>query len=354
MNNPKIFQQLSDLYQQTEPIEIGLKDKILILSDVHKGNGGFADEFLPNSKLYKKILKDHYLPNDFRLVLNGDIEELYKFRFKQIHDYWQDVYKIYDEFVDNGHFYKIIGNHDYDLIHDGFGKSNENLTFAVKFQFEGKDIFIFHGHQTSNYLQTYNKLSLYFVRYFVNPLRISNSTFTLDTKKIFITELRNYRFSSLKKIISIIGHTHKPLFESMSKKDSLTYQIENMIRKYPKSKAKKKRKIQKKIDKFKKEFQSLQANNDKRETLRHALYNDDLLVPCLFNSGSVIGKRGLTGIEIENGMIRLVYWFDRNKSQRYLNFKGISTEQLGNTDFFRAVLKEESLNYIASRINLLS
>jgi len=84
------------------------------------------------------------------------------------------------------------------------------------------------------------------------------------------------------------------------------------------------------------------------------LYNDKLLVPCLFNSGSGIGKRGFTGIEIKNGRISLVYWFDKNLSSRYLDYNGIKTKNLNGTDYYKAVLKSEPLSYVFTRINLLT
>jgi hypothetical protein len=42
-----------------------------------------------------------------------------------------------------------------------------------------------------------------------------------------------YGFSSRRKIVSIIGHIHRPLFESLSKIDTLKYRIEQLCRHYP-------------------------------------------------------------------------------------------------------------------------
>lgn len=39
-------------------------------------------------------------------------------------------------------------------------------------------------------------------------------------------------------------------------------------------------------------------------------------IPCLFNSGCVIGKRGVTAPEIEEVNIRLVHWFDSRISKK--------------------------------------
>jgi hypothetical protein len=97
-------------------------------------------------------------------------------------------------------------------------------------------------------------------------------------------------------------------------------------------------------------------------------------VPCLFNSGCAVGKRGFTALEIEDERIALVHWFDRRRSDRHLRRApgptgvfGVSDvgleetpdrsplppEQLGDSDFFRLVLNRDSLDYIFTRIRLL-
>ena len=78
------------------------------------------------------------------------------------------------------------------------------------------------------------------------------------------------------------------------------------------------------------------------------------IIPCIFNSGCVIGKSGITGIEITNGLIKLVHWFDKTKTSKYMNFNSYIPEQLSDTDYYRVVLKEDHLDYIFSRIHLLN
>lgn len=93
---------------------------------------------------------------------------------------------------------------------------------------------------------------------------------------------------------------------------------------------------------------------DKESFLRKNVYHTAITVPCLFNSGCVIGKRGITALEIENNRIRLVHWFDQNTSKRYLNNHGYEPEILKDTDYFRMIINEENLSYIFARIHLLS
>ncbi len=345
---------LDNLYEKSPKFKLKKYDNYIIFSDLHLGNGNGNDDFLKNAALFQYILANYYLPSNFKLILNGDIEELYKFKVNEILDAWKELYDLFEKFYSEGNLIKLIGNHDWEIINNKSHIINSVLYEAIRLIYNNNTIFIFHGHQTSNYLEQYNPISLFVVRHFAKLLGIKNSTLNVNGKKISITEQRSYQFSIQKKIISIIGHTHKPLFESLSRKDTLKYYIEKLIRKYPFATLEKKRKIRKQISKFKKELQSLDIEKYNSNLINDNIFNNEPLVPCLFNSGSVIGKRGITGIEITNGKISLVYWFDIKRSQRYIKYKGVKTENLANTDYYKAILKSDSLDYIFNKIKLLA
>lgn len=349
----KHFISLEKIYRESPTINISKDDKIVIFSDIHIGNGGRNDDFLQNSDFFSTILTENYLKKNYTLVLNGDIEELYRFSYKSIINRWKNVYDIFDIFRTQGKFFKIVGNHDYKIYFSRTHSVNKQLYRAIKLDFKGNIIFVFHGHQTAGIFEQYSTLIGYLLKYLATPLGMKNGTIPLDSEKKFKTEIRAYEFSKQKKIISILGHTHRPLFESLSKKDDLTIKIERLIRKYPKVNNPQKRKIEKLIRKYKLELENL-SDKDNRFFLRSGLYDEKILVPCLFNSGSVIGKRGSTAIEIKNGKISLVYWFNVKRSQRYLNYKGVKVKQLDGTDYYKATLKEQNLDYVFTRINLLA
>jgi len=349
----KHFHSLEKIFKESPTVNLSKEDKIVIFSDIHIGNGGRNDDFLQNSDIFETILLENYLEKNYTLILNGDIEELYKFSFKNIFNRWKKIYEIFEKFKNNGKLFKIVGNHDYKIYYSRSHPVNKQLHRAIKLNYEGNLIFIFHGHQTAGWFEQYSTFISYLLKYLAVPLGMKNGTIPLDSEKKFKTEIRSYVFSKAKKIISILGHTHRPLFESLSKKDDLTIKIERLIRKYPKADNTKKRKIEKLIKKYKLELENINEK-DNRFFLRSGLYDEKILVPCLFNSGSVIGKRGSTAIEIKDGKISLVYWFDVKRSQRYLDYKGVKVKQLKETDYFKATLKEQSLDYIFTRINLLA
>ena len=52
----------------------------------------------------------------FKLILNGDIEELQRVSLSTIYKRWSNLYEQFGKFRDRGDLYKIIGNHDWELM----------------------------------------------------------------------------------------------------------------------------------------------------------------------------------------------------------------------------------------------
>ena len=343
--------RLEQLFDNSPRLLITPKDKIVIFSDLHLGNGGSNDDYSSNSALFETILKEHYLPKGYKLILNGDVEELYKFSYKKIKIAWNSLFNLFEEFHKKNALIKITGNHDHDSVLGKYIEGTIPTLQSFVLEFENNSLFIYHGHQTANIFEQFSWFVLFFIRFLFR--NVSNDHLSIYSDKKFKTEALAYRFAALKKIISILGHTHRPLFESMSKIDSLKMTIESIIRKYLKETTKNKTKLENQIRQYKIELERLYSKN-KEYNLRDGLYHELILLPCLFNSGSVVGKHGITGIEISNGNIKLIYWFDKNRSSRYLNYKGVSLKRFKETDFYKAILKKDSLDYIFSKIKLMS
>lgn len=343
------MQKLEKIFENSPTIEISDISKFVIFSDLHLGNGGINDDFVNNSNLFLDILKQYYYPKNYNLVLNGDVEELYKFRLSSIKKKWSNVYEIFDTFDSEKKLFKIFGNHDYSLWIRNY-ISDYDLYEAIKLKYKDDYIFIFHGHQTAGILERYSKIILFFVKYFLRT--ISNKPIPLINDKKFKTELVAYKFSKHRKIVSILGHTHRPLFESHSKLETLKNIIDKLIRKYLKADEEFQKVLQEQIKKYKSELEKI-LQSKKNYYKISGIYNADLVLPCLFNTGAVTGKHGITCIEIKNGKIYLCYWFDKRKSQRYLEYKGVKLKQIDNTFYHKAILKKESLDYIFKRIKLL-
>lgn len=345
------LENLKKLYESTPQLPLAADERIVVFSDLHLGNGSRTDDFRQNSEMFTRVVREYYLEGGHTLILNGDVEELQRFRLNGIVERWQSVYDLFDRFDRDGRLFRLVGNHDMDLI----DRSDHPFLVrdALRFSYHGNSIFVFHGHQTTVRFEKYNKLVGLGLRYFANPLKITNYTVAHDSLKRFRTEERVYEFASRNKVLSIIGHTHRPLFESMSKLDSIKFEIERLCRKYPKAGAKKQATIERAIVNYRSELERIDLEDDPGASVA-SLYNANLVVPCMFNSGTVIGKRGMTCIEIGGGRISLVHWFDDRRSDKYLHYANYDTEQLPGTDYHRVDIKSDSLDYIFTRINLLA
>jgi UDP-2,3-diacylglucosamine pyrophosphatase LpxH len=347
-----VFESLQKLFDAAERIQLNSDSRLVIFSDLHMGDGSSSDDFLNNSELFTTAVQEYYAKNVYSLVLNGDVEELQKFDLDEIEEVWESVYQIFDQFAARGELYKTIGNHDLKLKVLDKPFRNYQLANSFRFQFGENDLFLFHGHQASKRYQRHNKIIGFTLKYFANPLGIRNYSVAHSSKKQYKIERRVYDFSTHKKVASIIGHTHRPLFESLNKVERIKFKIEELCREFVKSRGKRSELLKESLSALKSELQ--QQPTSEFERFSNYIYNQTFHIPCLFNSGCVIGKRGMTCLEIENGHISLVHWFNKKINRKYLKNNGYEAQQLGDTDYYRMVINREDLNYIFARIKYLS
>ena len=345
------YNNLQQLYRSSPVYGLTDEDRYVIFSDLHMGTGKSSDDFLHNGEMFIQVLRDYYLPRGYTLILNGDVEELQRFRMRGIRERWEEVYRIFEEFERTNGLIRIVGNHD--LYHLSGELLERPVLEGLRMRHPSGELFIFHGHQTHKRYEKYNHWVSFSLKYLATPLRIRNYSVAHDSRKRFKTERRVYEFASDHKIISVIGHTHRPLFESMSKRYSITFEIERLVRKYPKAKERKQERIERKVSYLKGELYHLVEHNPQAAET-DSLYRENLVVPCMFNSGCVLGKRGMTNLEIDRGSFRLAYWYDSNRPQKYLQYQNNRSERLQETPYFRVTINEDTLEYIFSKIRLLA
>lgn len=289
---------------------INNQSRWVIFSDLHMGDGSTKDDFKPNSELFQCALRDYYLKRNYSLMLNGDVEELQRFSLDVILKNWNPVYKLFDAFANKNRLAKTYGNHDLQLKVQK-PPYDYKMSEACKLSYEGDHIFIYHGHQASKKYQLQNDLVGFTLKYFANPLRIKDYSVSHSSKKQYKIEKRAYEHAIKRNQISIIGHTHRPLFESLHKVDRLRFKIDQLCRDYLISRPSNQGSIAHSIKFYQAELEkSHQIDNLKNAN--SLIYHHNLAVPCLFNSGTVIGKRGITCLEISDGKMRLIHWFDKN------------------------------------------
>ena len=349
-----IRKSLTLLANQALPVELAKNNRVVILSDMHLGNGGRGDDFRKNGELCMDALKRYYRPKGFTLILNGDIEELHRYTLREIEQAWSPFYEILHQFGDDGRLLKTIGNHDILLPFHKEYQLRQHLHNAICLKVDDdSNLFVFHGHQASIFQTHFNIIGGVFLRLIARPLGIRSYSVSADKKRQYRMERNVYGFSAATRIASIVGHTHRPLFESLSKADALRYQIEHLCREYIAADPSMHEGLGSEIKKQKQALDRLYERGEAGKQ-HFGIYNSKVLVPCLFNSGCAIGKKGITLVEIDGEDIVLVHWFTHEQGVRHIEEGEAPVENLPDTGCYRLVLKREKLAYIFTRINLLA
>jgi len=288
------------------------REKMIIFSDQHKGTRDNADDFRAAEKNYLTAL-DYYHQMDFQFISLGDCEELWKYTPQKVMTHNDDCFAAEKKFMEQDHFFKLFGNHDlawkYKLqqnifLKHVFGdkiKVYEGLLLQIKYGSETYAIFMAHGHQ-GDLRSDGNPLSAWIVANIWTPvqryLQISINTpatsFELSDKHNIM--MHNWS-SAQKHLIFISGHTHKPVFASLDHVDRLTKQLHQAKMDQDQQAADS---IGHELEIRKKEYEG------KKELKTEAK-------PCYFNTGCCCFDDGdITGIEIAEGAIRLVKWYEEN------------------------------------------
>ncbi len=329
-------------------------DKYVIFSDLHMGNGHRRDDFSRNANLFRSALSEHYLPKGYKLILNGDVEDLHKFTWRAIRNYWTEIYEVFDEFNKKGSLYKTVGNHDSRFLLDLRDQSPYKMDTVLRISGLEYPILVYHGHQVSAFYEKFNDISRFGLRYLAMPLGIMNYSVAHDSRKRHALEKRIYDYSRQEQIVSVIGHTHRPLFESLTMAESLRFRIEQLLGQYRKASDERKHEIEVNISELRQYLVSWRSRK-KRPDLQSGIYEDeDVPVPCMFNSGTVMGKRGVTGLEIYGGSIRLVHWFDERVAPRYVSRDVPRIVTLPQGNIHRRELRKASLGYVMDCLRLLT
>jgi predicted phosphodiesterase len=347
---PGFFSNLiSPKFNPAAMLDLSQGGKVLVLSDFHMGCGR-RDDLAQNGELLITLLEKYYFEKGWYLVLNGDIEELQRHSLKLIQENWPRMYHIFDCFAAENRLYKIVGNHDEGLL---FEKNYPYPLYdAVRIETGHLPIYVYHGHQSSRFYRDFNTLIGAGVRFVLKPFGIRNISSARSPYRRFSVEKNAYRFSLENNCISIIGHTHRALFASLGRFDYIKFEIERLCRNYPASAGIDREHIAAEVKTLRQELGKLKRS-ERRDVLRASLYGDELPVPCLFNSGSAIGRKGINAIELDKDNIALVYWFTEGAGKKFISRGSYEVEGIPGTHCRRGVLNRDILANVKARIELL-
>lgn len=223
---------IDNLYENSDIIDLKDEEKIVFISDCHRGDGSFKDSLMSNYNAYKGALR-YYLKNNFKLVEIGDGDELWRNKdFGYIGYYYSEIFELLFEFKKKNSLYIFWGNHDiikkyknkfmkiidrskgegfYDILKNLYG----DIIFYESLKFKRKDeiFLVFHGHQVdiiNSYLWIVSRFLLRNVWARFESLGIK--TPTLPAKNAFKRKRVDKRIQRWCKINDkkiIAGHTHK-------------------------------------------------------------------------------------------------------------------------------------------------
>jgi len=353
---PRIFKALSELFRniKEEPgkkgVILNLKEnsRIIVFSDHHRGAKNGADDFMKAETSYLAAL-DYYFENKFQYISLGDSEELWENTLNQVKKNNTITFEAEKRFILKDKFFKVFGNHDLYWDNSLIVSQQLKAIYGKKLRvFEGiileKDnkeehtekkkvskpfsflkikpdtdsevlpiancpltIFLTHGHQ-GDASSDGNWFSKFFVANIWAPLqsylRINFNTPAYDEDLKTAHNLIMYEWSAkYKSLILITGHTHQPVFESLTHPEKLYKQLGDAI------KANKTDEIKQIEEEIKRRGRDYKTTPAQYLTMK----------PSYFNSGCCCYRDGdITGIEITHEKISLVKW-NINKQREVLD-----------------------------------
>jgi predicted phosphodiesterase len=336
-NREKIFKALSELFDNIlhQPGKKGLvvpfeeqAGKFIIFSDQHKGARNGADDFMLAEPNYLAALK-FYCGNNFFFISLGDNEELWENSLSKVKKYNLATFEAEKKFIEKNVFVKIFGNHDLYWDNDPLAwlqlqniygeklKVYEGLILPVSIGNKTLHICCTHGHQ-GDASSDGNWFSKFFVARIWAPLqaflRINPNTPAYDAVKKTLHNAIMYEWSSQQSnILLITGHTHQPVFESLTHLERLYKQYQQATKE---NNLPLKGELEKEIRKRDAGFTEVRADYSNTK-------------PFYFNSGCCCFNDGdITGIEIADGCIRLIKWEMQEQKSMRIVLEEVSLKKL--------------------------
>lgn len=273
--------RLSRVFTSSKTIDFDDNSRLVIMSDCHRGNGSWGDNFSSNQHLFFAALK-YYYENCYTYCEIGDGDELWENRsMDDIISNHSDVFWLMSLFYRDGRLYMMYGNHDIvkrDLkyvktkCHSFYCDSSNSrialfpgieITEGLILHYVNSDqrIFLTHGHQVDFLNYNLWRLARFLVRYLWRPLELLGikdpTSASKNYKKKNCIEKKLVHWSKKHNQMIICGHTHRPVLPALGE-------------------------------------------------------------PLYFNDGSSVHPRCITAIEIYSGSIALVKWAVATKPDRTL------------------------------------
>ena len=307
----------------TEEHELDLDTaKLVVFSDHHKGARDGADDFQRCERAYMAAL-GYYLEEGHRLYVLGDVEELWENSPEEPLEAYAKALELEAEFHRQGRYERFWGNHDDYWEHTAHVekrlwryypqlKVREALKLRITSGGERLGLlFLVHGHQGTAESQRFAWFSKLVVRYIWRPLQrrfgFSATTPATDwdlrarhNQALFsVGALAPGKASADRGPYPQAGLRHEHPAEA---RPSAALRGAGGAGRRPGEVAHRPRQDRP---------APLRAGLDRGDRAQHRARADADRAPCYFNTGCCSFPDGdVTGIEIDEGMVRLVRWPD--------------------------------------------
>jgi len=251
------YRRLSQAFRSAKVVPFDDTSRFVFFSDCHRGDNSRADSFARNKELFLHALT-HYYQEGFTYIEVGDGDELWKNRkFGEVRRAHKCVFDLLHKFDRQDRLHLVLGNHDIQGIRrhrvekDGI-TAEEAL--ILRHSDSRQQIFVVHGHQADLESDQFYIIGRLLVRYVWKRLQLLGLVETASqegsTAKRARIEQRIIEWVEDQRLITICGHTHHPICTRFG-------------------------------------------------------------AAPYFNTGSCIYPGYITGLELQNGKIRLVKWMAR-------------------------------------------
>jgi predicted phosphodiesterase len=314
----KFSDRLEELLHTLKPIvkllPVGEGYKYVVYSDFHVADKKPQDRFKRNETVAVESL-NYYRQNGYSVILLGDIEDFHRVDSADIlKKYEQSLYQALRAFPPEK-VHRVFGNHDIEWsLTDPIFPDRE--AFAVEAIKLGENIILTHGHQVEEF---YEK-DLHIVRVFATLARLKENILGPKNKYSF-TRLpgekdKIYADWAIKnKKILICGHTHNPICASRSIFGWVDIKIQTLDAEIREAKSAGDKSKVKELKKRRLWFDNRKKFTERRIEVGIKYTDLDPENSYYFNPGGGIYFEGITDIEIDGNIIRLVHWWNEHNQR---------------------------------------
>ncbi len=231
-----VASRLTEAYANAHTLNFDKSSKYILISDVHRGDGSWADDFDHNENAYRHAL-EYYYREGYSYIELGDGDELWEnANFSDIITAHSNTFSQLKKFHQEKRLHMIWGNHDLErsdksVVARTLNSYYEERTMSMLDLFPGIEVheairlvnatddvelFLFHGHQGYLFEDRWWKVGRFFTRHLWRHLQligINDPTSAAENISVRTEVEQNISsWAEAQNKTVICGHTHRPRF----------------------------------------------------------------------------------------------------------------------------------------------